>query len=226
MSSTTSLLGGLLSELFDDGLADFLIDLRRDLHRHPELSFEEHRTAERLERALDELGIEAVERVGETGVVARITGSAGDSSGEAPKVAVRGDIDALPIQEETGLEFSSLNPGVMHACGHDVHATWTVGAAALLSRAPAQSEVVIVLLSLPRSWAPERRKFSPVAVSRECRRSSGDTSIGVSQLARSSPSPALWPPRPTCSRSTCWVTVLTAPGPTSGGIQLLPRRHW
>ena len=64
---------------------------------------------------------------------------------DAPIVAVRGDIDALPIQEATGLPFASTAAGVMHACGHDVHATWAVGAAALLAAQPAEGDVLIVL---------------------------------------------------------------------------------
>jgi amidohydrolase len=76
-----------------------------------------------------------------TGVVARVPGREGNGSA----VAIRGDIDALPIQEATGLPFASENPGVMHACGHDVHATWAVGAAMLLAKQPARSDVVIVL---------------------------------------------------------------------------------
>ena len=63
----------------------------------------------------------------------------------APVVAIRGDIDALPIQEATGLSFASATPGVMHACGHDVHAAWAVGAAALLSGSPADGDVLVVL---------------------------------------------------------------------------------
>lgn len=118
-----------------------LIDLRRDLHRHPELSWKEERTAARLEEALGALGIADIRRVAGTGVVARVRGT--DPS--APVVAIRGDIDALPIQEATGLPWTSEVAGVMHACGHDVHATWTVGAAMLLQRAPARGDVVIVL---------------------------------------------------------------------------------
>src|SRR5207245_7016251 len=68
----------------------------------------------------------------------------GPHSTRAP-VAVRGDIDALPIAEETGLPFASEHPGVMHACGHDVHATWAVGAAHLLTACPAAGDVLIVL---------------------------------------------------------------------------------
>lgn len=128
--------------LFPPELERRLRTLRRDLHRHPELSWEEERTRDRLARALEELSVTDVRRVAETGLVARVPGR-GESAG-AP-VAVRGDIDALPIQEETGLPFASEEPGVMHACGHDVHATWAVGAAALLARDPADADVLVVL---------------------------------------------------------------------------------
>jgi hippurate hydrolase len=117
------------------------VTLRRKLHRYPELSFAEQRTATTLESALAGIPGVSVTRVAGTGVIARIRGR--DS--RAPIVAVRGDIDALPIQEATGLEFASENPGVMHACGHDVHATWAVGAAYLLAARPAEGDVVIVL---------------------------------------------------------------------------------
>lgn len=122
-------------------LRERLTALRRDLHRHPELAFQEHRTAERLEAELRELRPADLRRVAGTGVVARLRGR----DPRAPVVAVRGDIDALPIQEETGLEFASEVPGVMHACGHDAHAAWTVGAAHLLAAEPAEGDVLIVL---------------------------------------------------------------------------------
>ena len=118
-----------------------LIDLRRAIHREPELAFQETRTAERLEAALCALGVEDVRRVAGTGLIARIRGRRAD----APVVAIRGDIDALPIREQTGLEFASVYDGVMHACGHDVHASWAVGAAALLVRDPADGDVLVVL---------------------------------------------------------------------------------
>ncbi|MBC7789894.1 MAG: amidohydrolase [Anaerolineae bacterium] len=118
-----------------------LIALRRQLHRHPELSGHEDQTATRLTDALSPLAPAELRRVAATGVVARIRGR--DS--HAPTVAIRGDIDALPIQEDTGLEFASENPGVMHACGHDVHASWAVGAAHLLAESPAHGDVLIVL---------------------------------------------------------------------------------
>lgn len=119
----------------------FLLALRRDLHRDPELAWQERRTQARLREALLGCGIADVTEVAGTGLVARVKGRRADG----PVVAVRGDIDALPITEATGLEFSSGRPGVMHACGHDMHATWAVGAGMLLARDPALGEVRIVL---------------------------------------------------------------------------------
>jgi hippurate hydrolase len=130
-----------VARLFPPQLARSLERLRRDLHRYPELAFQEHRTAARLERALAELRPASLERVAGTGLVARIPGR----RRSLPAVAIRGDLDALPIQEATGLPFASRIPGVMHACGHDVHATWAVGAAALLSARPAAGDVVVLL---------------------------------------------------------------------------------
>ena len=129
-----------VQDLFDADLRRELIALRRAIHADPELSFQEERTAQKLERALAPIAA-GVQRVAKTGVVARIRGR--DSS--APLVAIRGDIDALPVREETGLPFASHNEGVMHACGHDVHATWAVGAADLLARNPAMGDVLVVL---------------------------------------------------------------------------------
>ncbi|MCX5762567.1 MAG: M20 family metallopeptidase [Gemmatimonadetes bacterium] len=118
-----------------------LIDLRRDLHAHPELSWKEVRTQARLEDVLHGAGIRDVRRVARTGLVARIPGRLPG----APVIALRGDIDALPIHEATGLPYTSRHPGVMHACGHDVHASWAVGAALLLHRTPADGDVLVVL---------------------------------------------------------------------------------
>jgi hippurate hydrolase len=118
-----------------------LVDLRREIHRDPELAFQEQRTAKRLEAALGALRPTDISRVAGTGVIARFAGR----DGGTPAVALRGDIDALPIQENTGLDYASRNAGVMHACGHDVHATWVVGAAHLLSERPAAGDVLIVL---------------------------------------------------------------------------------
>jgi hippurate hydrolase len=110
-------------------LEHHLIALRRDLHRHPELSGREEQTAARIAAELDALGISYRTGVGGTGIVADIPGPDG-----VPAVALRADMDALPLQEETGLPFASEVDGVMHACGHDGHVAIIVGAATLASR--------------------------------------------------------------------------------------------
>src|SRR5687767_3661554 len=127
--------------LVSPALRDHLLELRRSIHQEPELAFHETRTAEKLERALRHVGVTDVSRVADTGVIARVPGR----KRGAPAIAIRGDIDALPITEDTGLPFASQNAGVMHACGHDIHATWAVGAAALLAETPADGDAVIVL---------------------------------------------------------------------------------
>jgi hippurate hydrolase len=107
-----------------------LVAFRRDIHRHPELSFREKRTAQKIAEALDRLGVSYTAGVAGTGIVAEIPGPRGAA---IPRVALRADIDALPVREETGLEFASVNEGVMHACGHDGHTAMVLGAAELLA---------------------------------------------------------------------------------------------
>lgn len=107
-------------------LLPWLRDLYRHFHRHPELSMTEHATADRIERELAALGLEP-QRIAGTGVVAVI------GNGEGPTVLARADIDALPIEEDTGLEYASRAPGVMHACGHDAHAAALLGATRILA---------------------------------------------------------------------------------------------
>ncbi|MFW6115530.1 MAG: M20 metallopeptidase family protein [Chloroflexota bacterium] len=105
-----------------------LIAWRRDFHRHPELGFQETRTAARVAEELQSLGYEVQTGIGRTGVVAER--GAGD-----PIVALRADMDALPIHEENDVPYASENPGVMHACGHDCHVAVALGVANLLSEA-------------------------------------------------------------------------------------------
>jgi hippurate hydrolase len=130
-----------VSRQFSAPLVEQLVALRRAIHQRPELAFAEIETADRLAAAFASLGVRDIQRVGATGIVARVRGN----GSSAATVAVRGDIDALPIQEATGLPFGSTVPNVMHACGHDVHATWALGAAALLASSPADGDVLIVL---------------------------------------------------------------------------------
>jgi hippurate hydrolase len=104
-----------------------LEDYYRDLHRHPELSLQEHRTAAKLAERLTKAGYETADGIGGTGVAGVLR------NGDGPTVLLRADMDALPVQEETGLPYASGTPGVMHACGHDLHMTWLTGAAEALA---------------------------------------------------------------------------------------------
>lgn len=110
-------------------LFEYTQSIRRDLHRHPELGFQEVRTAGIVARELNELGLEVSTGIGETGVVALLTGSK-----PGPIVLARFDMDALPIKEATGAEYASQNEGVMHACGHDGHTAMGLTVARLLNR--------------------------------------------------------------------------------------------
>lgn len=115
----------------DQELADRLTGWRRHLHAHPELSRGEHQTAAFVAARLSELGVSHQTGVGGTGVVATLT-----QGGSNRSVGLRADMDALPILEATSLPYASVNPGVMHACGHDGHTTSLLGAVALLVRDP------------------------------------------------------------------------------------------
>ncbi len=104
-----------------------LIDLRRDFHRHPELGFEEYRTAETIESYLGKLGLNT-RRMTRTGVVALLEGAK-----PGPVLMLRADMDALPVTEENEFDYRSQNVGVMHACGHDAHMAMLLVAARILS---------------------------------------------------------------------------------------------
>ena len=105
-----------------------IIDWRRDFHQFPELSFQEHRTGDVIADELRSMGLEPKVKVGKTGVTADL------KFGNGPVIGLRADMDALPIQETSGLPFSSQNDGVMHACGHDGHMAMLLGAAKALTQ--------------------------------------------------------------------------------------------
>jgi len=107
---------------------DQLIERRRDFHRHPELAFEEHRTAGIVADELNNLGLEVQTGVGRTGVIGILEGA-----DDGPTILYRADMDALPINEENRTDYVSLAPGKMHACGHDGHTAIGLGIAKLLS---------------------------------------------------------------------------------------------
>ncbi len=137
-----------MSAIVSPELFERMVAFRRDLHRHPELSWEEERTACRIEERLRALGL-APRRVAGTGVVVELPGADGSTGGEL--VALRADTDALPVHEETGLSFASVHEGVMHACGHDGHSSMLLGAAELLLQAPAPGPVRLL-------WQPAEEK--------------------------------------------------------------------
>lgn len=111
-----------------EAIKDILIQWRRDFHQYPELGFEEHRTSSIIAETLISFGMSPKTGVGKTGVTADL------NFGEGPTIALRADMDALPMQETSGLSFSSKHDGVMHACGHDGHMAMLLGAAKILSQ--------------------------------------------------------------------------------------------
>lgn len=128
-----------VNEIFEE-----IVEIRRDLHMHPELSEMEYRTGEKICDYLDNYQIEYQKDIADTGVVAIIRGKKPGRT-----VAARADIDALPIEEETGLAFESVNKGVMHACGHDIHTAIQLGVAKIFKDMEETLEGNLVLYFQP-----------------------------------------------------------------------------
>jgi len=122
-----------------------IVDLRRHLHANPELSYEEFNTAKFVAAKLRSYGIEPKEGVATTGIVALIKGKNPDKK----TVALRADMDALPIEEASQVSYKSTRPGVMHACGHDVHTSSLLGTAKILSEISDQFEGTVKLIFQP-----------------------------------------------------------------------------
>jgi amidohydrolase len=110
---------------------DYVVGVRRHLHAHPELSFAEHNTAAHIAAQLDKAGVPYQTGVAGTGIVALVEGK--KTAGAGTVVALRADMDALPINELNEVEYKSQNEGVMHACGHDVHSASLIGVAGILA---------------------------------------------------------------------------------------------
>ena len=110
-------------------LKNTIINTRRDFHKHPELSFKEFRTSKIVAEKLKNFGIETKKNIGKTGVVGILKGEK-----NGPTIALRADMDALPIQETNDISYKSVNKGIMHACGHDAHTAMLLGAAEALSK--------------------------------------------------------------------------------------------
>jgi hippurate hydrolase len=119
-----------LRDALTDRVGEF-IQLRRDIHRHPELAFEEHRTSDLVAAKLQSWGYQVHRGLGGTGVVGTL-----QRGSSARKLGIRADMDALPIQEATGAEWASTRQGLMHACGHDGHTAMLLAAAKAIAQAP------------------------------------------------------------------------------------------
>ena len=133
-----------ISNILTDTLLEEIITIRRQLHQHPELSFKEYKTSETIRELLDAWGIEYTFPHVKTGIVARIKGNL-----PGKRIALRSDMDALPITEQSGLAFSSLNNGVMHACGHDMHMASLLGTIRLLNQMKHEIQGEVLFLFQP-----------------------------------------------------------------------------
>ena len=130
-------------------LAPELIRIRRDIHAHPEMGLQEVRTSKLVSEKLIEIGLEVQTNIAKTGVVGLLRGG---KSGKT--IAIRADMDALSIQEQTGAVYQSQIPGVMHACGHDAHVAMLLGAAQILKEQQAEIPGNIKFLFQPAEEGP------------------------------------------------------------------------
>lgn len=139
MASIKDQVNALAQQFFQE-----TVQMRRHLHQHPELSFEEYNTSAYVKSILNDIGI-PFEEMADTGIVAYLTGDM--ASDEV--IALRADMDALPIQEVEGRSYGSQNPGVMHACGHDVHTSSLLGVAKILQALKAEFGGIVKLIFQP-----------------------------------------------------------------------------
>ncbi len=123
----------------DPELTGWIRDIRRTIHQYPEPGYQEHRTRKYIAEKLGEIGVPVLRDSSKTGIIAAI----GNESKDQPCIALRADMDGLPVLEKTGLSFTSKIPGMMHACGHDGHVAMLLGAAALLKNSDIPGKVVL-----------------------------------------------------------------------------------
>lgn len=128
-----------------------VINIRRKIHQNPELAMEEFKTAKLVSDKLKDLGIEVIEKVGKTGIVGLLKGE-GQVTGKT--IALRADMDALPIEEETNLSYRSVNKKIMHACGHDAHTSILLGAATILSKVKEEINGNVKFIFQPSEESP------------------------------------------------------------------------
>ncbi|MFP6745016.1 MAG: amidohydrolase, partial [Alphaproteobacteria bacterium] len=125
-----------IDSVLDNSVVDRMIELRRAIHQNPELSHRENATSALVRDELEAAGIGPIREVAGTGLIVDIAGSNDVGPTGGPTLAIRADLDALPITEQTGLPFASRNAGVMHACGHDSHTAMVLAAALTLKATP------------------------------------------------------------------------------------------
>lgn len=128
-----------INKIVNDDMFEWMREIRRKLHEWPELAYKEEKTAELIANELKSLGITYRTGIARTGVVGKLI-----VDEKAPTVAIRADMDALPVTENTGLPYASKNPGIMHACGHDGHVAIVLGTAAILKKKPPEGNVVFI----------------------------------------------------------------------------------
>jgi amidohydrolase len=149
MSMKTNDISEMIRELAGS-VRESCIEIRRDIHAHPETGFDVERTAGVVSKELTALGIDHQTAVGQSGVVGFIKGGR-----PGPTLLLRADMDALPIHEQTGLPFSSVVPGKMHACGHDLHTATLIGVAAVLQKLAPHLSGNIRLMFQPAEETPQ-----------------------------------------------------------------------
>ena len=187
-------------------IKDETIAFRRDLHMHPEASFQEFRTTDKVAAALDELGV-SYRRLEPTGLIAEI-GKPGKT------VALRADMDALSIQEQTGCAFKSVNDGFMHACGHDAHTAMLLGAVKVLNSMKDELPGTVRFLFQPAEEVGKGAK----AVVAQGGMEGVDAAFGIHcSVQPSSAIPAGLPPPPTGLRS---------PSKAKPAMAHIPRLAW
>ena len=160
-SSPTGSRANDVATVIDQRVAEItprLIELRRDIHAHPETGFDTHRTADLIARELRQMGIAVTTGIGRTGLVAEIVGAM-----PGPCLILRADMDALPIEERTGLDFASTHLGKMHACGHDIHSASLLGAAHALNGLTDQLAGTVRLIFQPAEETVESGAAAMIA---------------------------------------------------------------
>ncbi len=178
-----------------------LIEIRRHIHRHPELGFEEFETSKLVCDVLDRLGISYRSGVARTGVV-------GEIGRGQPIVALRADMDALPITERTGLAFASEVPGVMHACGHDAHTAALLGAAMLLKDMPLPAGTVRLLFQPAEETADEHGKSGADRLAEAGAMNQVDAVIAVHNIVDQLPGTVLVSPGPILAATDMFDLVI------------------